>query len=273
MKQENNRGIIALLVVIIVILLALVVLLATGTISFKSNDNNNDRNNVENVTNQESKYDDNSDAKLFNYKNVPIENGFVEIKLTTDEKNKIEKELTEKLVPSGSMSSLFASHSFKELNTNYYADDCNKLYLTWWYLFYEDKGAQFSKYFVDNKISHDDFIYLTKLFFNDENIEYDNCQNTKMFHYDTDDESYIYRHPAGGGTAEIGIKIISKYQKNNVYYYLIHYYDSHESNLCSYDCSGIENDSLISKYSRFFKFKYGIREDNSKYIISLEYLN
>lgn len=39
MEQENNKnGVIILLVVIIVILLALVVLLATGTISFKSNE-------------------------------------------------------------------------------------------------------------------------------------------------------------------------------------------------------------------------------------------
>ena len=42
MEQErNNKAVIALLVVIIVILLALVILLATGTISFKSNESNN----------------------------------------------------------------------------------------------------------------------------------------------------------------------------------------------------------------------------------------
>ena len=87
-------------------------------------------------------------------------------------------------------------------------------------------------------------------------------------------EMYIVNDPAGGGTAASGVKIISKYQKGSVYYDLIHYYYAPEgSNSCGYDCSNVDSDELLSKYSRFFKFKYGVREDDSKYIISLEYLN
>lgn len=41
-QEKNNKGVIALLVIIIVILLTLVILLATGTISFKSNNTSND---------------------------------------------------------------------------------------------------------------------------------------------------------------------------------------------------------------------------------------
>ena len=58
--EKNNKGVIALFVVIVVILLALVVLLATGTISFKSNqvDNENDQTNgnetVNNLTEAEA---------------------------------------------------------------------------------------------------------------------------------------------------------------------------------------------------------------------------
>ena len=47
-QEKNNKGVIALLVVIIVILLALVILLATGTISFKSNEITNEDKNVDN---------------------------------------------------------------------------------------------------------------------------------------------------------------------------------------------------------------------------------
>ena len=41
-QVKNKNGIVVLLVVIIIILLALVILLATGTVSFKSNESNND---------------------------------------------------------------------------------------------------------------------------------------------------------------------------------------------------------------------------------------
>lgn len=65
-KQNNNKGVIALLIVIIVILLALCVLFATGTISFNSNKvNDNDTN--ENIN-------DNSDDQLNNKNNINLDN-------------------------------------------------------------------------------------------------------------------------------------------------------------------------------------------------------
>ena len=55
-NQRNNKGVIALLIIIIVILAALCILLATGTISFKSNDvdTNKPNDNVtdNNITNE-----------------------------------------------------------------------------------------------------------------------------------------------------------------------------------------------------------------------------
>lgn len=70
-KQNNNKGVIALLIVFIVILLALCALFATGTISFNSNKvNNNDTNenvNNNNQTNEDYNIEDNSiiDASKF----------------------------------------------------------------------------------------------------------------------------------------------------------------------------------------------------------------
>lgn len=63
-NQNNNRGLIALLIVIIVILSALCILLATGTISFKSNDVDN------NETNQNVNMNDNDNKFEYDYKSI-----------------------------------------------------------------------------------------------------------------------------------------------------------------------------------------------------------
>ena len=56
-NQKNNNGLIALLVVVIVILLTLVILFATGTINFKSDNNQESNGNSQINTNDNNSTD------------------------------------------------------------------------------------------------------------------------------------------------------------------------------------------------------------------------
>ena len=68
-SQKNNKGVIALLIVIIVMLTALCILLATGTISFKSNDVDNNENIDSNTTKNTI---ENVDIEILSLDNVNI---------------------------------------------------------------------------------------------------------------------------------------------------------------------------------------------------------
>ena len=266
--KENNKGVIVLLIVIIVMLVALCVLFATGTISLNVNNNNDKDNNEINVNRDES------NKEKFDELGFEIEDGFTKINLTENEKKVINKELFNELRPSSTIS-LFNGIFHNNTKEDILADDCNKISFAFWYITFNNKAKYETKQYTitkkdelgndETKIKYSRLVDITKEMFNVSNLS---CTS----YVKPDKDGYIWFQGAGGGEGWDVMKIVSKYRKDNIYYDIIHMYEV-DSQKCNSVIDCIDDpDDVSNENGVYIKLKYGIKDNNQKYLISAEYL-
>lgn len=146
-KQNNNKGVVALLIVIIVILATLCVLFATKTISFNSND----------VDNNQINQDNNENNNNINEKNETIN-----IKILSIDNVSIDKDApNEKMFVTGKMNLSYKSSDFITTSISGYCVGKNNEKYTihpgsgW--IKYNDTENSFS---LANTITNSDVVYL-----------------------------------------------------------------------------------------------------------------
>ena len=180
-KQNNNKGVIALLIVIIVILATLCVLFATGTISFNSNNINN------NEINQD--YNENNN-------NINDKNETINIKILSIDNVSINKDApNEKMFVTGKMNLSYKSSDFITTSMSGYCVGKNNEKYTihpgsgW--IKYNDTENSFS---LANTITNSDVVYsdgTTKaaLDINWDDVEIKSCIIEKFNALTTDSKS------------------------------------------------------------------------------------
>ena len=289
MENEKRKNLIIVLLVIIILLLGtLIFLILSGKVDFKkqlSNDVNNNEpiNNVVDKNDNTIDSNNNSVTNIFDYTNIPVENGYTEVNLTNEEKAKINSELYKELKPGAGNDPIIRWSNYN-INENILKEDCNKLLFVRWYIShnnntgykYEKIEANFQNVSGLYKMKYSQLEEITKEIFNVNTLS---CHDKEQLVLDND--GYIGLDPAGGGFVPVAIKALSKYENNNNYYLLIHMYfpTIKRANDGSYTgnwedlLTSYEDENNVTENSKYIKLKYGIKDDNTKYLISFEYLN
>ena len=263
-KKKNNA------LIVLVVILCLMVLGLGGYIVYdkvlsnKSDETDKTNNTINN---------DSTNAELF-----PIENGYSEISLTNEEKEKINNELYNHLQPGNGNDPLFTSNY--ELNKNQFLDDCKKLKFAKWYITFNNKAGYTYEKVLDkdelgnefNKAKFSKLEEITKEMFNVKNLT---CSDDSgKYGVMPDENGYVWLSPAGGGFVPIAIRTLSKYQNGDNYYLLIHTYLFNEENVDLTNENwkyNYEDNPNATTDSHYIKLKYGILGDK-KYLIGFEYL-
>ena len=270
-EKSKNNGLILLVIVLFVLVLGLGgYIVYDKVLSNKSDETDKTNNTINN---------DSTNAELF-----PIENGYSEISLTNEEKEKINNELYNHLQPGNGNDPLFSSKY--ELNKNQFLDDCKKLEFAKWYITFNNTAGYTYEKVLDkdelgnefNKVKYSRLEEITKEMFNVKtltcNANKDDYSIGSKYGVIADENGYVWLSHAGGGFVPIAIRVLSKYKNGNTYYLLIHTYLLNEDNRdltkenWKYD---YEDNPNATSDSHYIKLKYGILGDK-KYLIDFEYL-
>ena len=273
-EKSKNNGLILLVIVLFVLVLGLGgYIVYDKVLNNKETPSENTANNIDNAN------DNPSSVGLF-----PIENGYSEISLTNEEKERINKELYNHLQPGNGNDPLFFSNY--KVDENQFLDDCKKLAFAKWYITFNNKAGYTYEKVLDkdesgnefNKVKYSRLEEITKEMFNVKaltcNANKDDYSIGSKYGVIADENGYVWLSPAGGGFVPIAIRALSKYKNGNTYYLLIHTYLLNEDNLdltkenWKYD---YEDNPNATSNSNYIKLKYGISEDK-KYLIGFEYL-
>ncbi len=274
MEQEKKNG---GLITLVIILIVLVLCLGGYIIYDKILDKKESPIETNNISKNETNNDTTSNTELFS-----VENGYNEVILTNEEKEKINKELYEQFQPGNGNDPII---KLNNKNEDVFTDDCTKLIFVKWYITFNNKAGYKYDTVSDKdelgnefqKIKYERLEEITKEMFNVENLtckanEEDYSISSK-YGIIPDENGYIWLSNAGGGYIPMAVKTLAKYENGNKYYLLIHVfepknidYDNLKDYLTSY-----EDNTNISENSGYIKLKYGIN-NNKKYLIGFEYL-
>ena len=270
-KEKNNNGL-----VVIIVILCLLVLSLVGYIVYDKVLSRNDKINNNLVNTQDN--NENKDMENFDITNFPVENGYSEILLTNDEKERINKELYNHFQPGNGNDPLF-SVNYK-VNENLVLDDCKKLEFVKWYITFNNKAGYNYEKKLDkdelgnefHKVKFSQLEEIAKEMFNVKNLTCDD--NSGKYGVMPDENGYVWLSNAGGGFVPIAIRTLSKYKNDNNYYLLIHKYMIYDEKIditkenWKYDYR--DNPNAVEN-SNYIKLKY-VMSGDKKYLIGFEYL-